>query len=55
MFGQQDSNCNVFKLLETACLELSVIAAKRQKLQVEGGSPEHLVYKRMVWGMFLAL
>ena len=54
MFGQQESNCNVFTLLETACLELSVMSSKRHKVQTEGGSSEHLVYKRMVWGMFLA-
>ena len=47
MFG---NNSNVFNLLETACLKLSVMATKQQKLQTE-----HLVYKRMVWGMLLAL
>ena len=30
------------------------MAAKQPKLQIEGGSPEqHLVYKKMVWGMLL--
>ena len=53
MFGQQDCNLKVFNLLETSCLALSVMATKWQKLQ-KGGSPEHLVYKRMVWGMLLA-
>ena len=52
MFGQQDSNSNVFTLLETACLELST---KRHKSETESGSPEDLVYKRMVWGMLLSL
>ena len=55
MFGQQDSNSNVFTLLETACLELSVMATKRHKSETESGSPEDLVYKRMVWGMLLSL
>eukprot|EP00731_Ephydatia_muelleri_P026844 Em0018g944a len=49
MFGQQDSNSNVFTLLETACLELSVMATKHHKSEAESGSPEDLVYKRMVW------
>ncbi|KAL5466959.1 hypothetical protein EMCRGX_G031124 [Ephydatia muelleri] len=44
MFGQPDSNSNVFNLLETACLKLSVMAKKQQK-----SLTEHLVYKRMVW------
>ncbi|KAL5466919.1 hypothetical protein EMCRGX_G031082 [Ephydatia muelleri] len=48
-FGQQDSNSNVFTLLETACLELSVMATKRHKSGTESGFPEDLVYKRMVW------
>ena len=53
LFGQQ---ANVFTLLETACLELSVMATKQHKLlKSEDGSPEHLVYKRMVWGMLLSL
>ena len=55
MFGQQDSNSNVFTLLETACLELSVMATKCHKSETEIGSPEDLVYKRMVWGMLLSL
>ena len=55
MFGQQDSNSNVFTLLETACLELSVMATKHHKSETESGSFEDLVYKRMVWGMLLSL
>ena len=56
MFRQQDRNCNVFELLETACLELSVMATRQHiKLRTEGGSFEHVVYKRMIWGMLLAL
>ena len=50
MFVKQDnSNANVIKLLETACLDLAVMSSKR-----EGRPPEHLIYKRMVWGTLLA-
>ena len=52
MFGQQDSNSNVFHVLETACLELSIMSSKRDKSETEGGSP---LYKRMIWGMLLSL
>ena len=53
MFGKQDSLLNVFKLLETACLDLAMTSFKRRS--EEGRSPEHFVYKRMVWGMLLVL
>ncbi|KAL5475165.1 hypothetical protein EMCRGX_G027231 [Ephydatia muelleri] len=46
MFGQQDSNSNVFHVLETSCLELSIMSSKRNKWETVGGSP---VYKRMIW------
>ena len=54
MFGKQGSTLNVFTLLETACLDLAVVSLKL-KLEAEGRLSEHLVYKRMVWGMLLVL
>ena len=52
MFEQQDCNPNVFHVLESACLELSITSSKRNKSETEGESP---VYKKMIWGMLLAL
>ena len=53
MLGKQDSTLDVFKLLETACLDLAVVSLK-WRLE-EGRLAEHLVYKRIVWGMLLVL
>ena len=48
MFGGQDND--VFELLGKACLYLAGSSSK--KIESEGKSPEHRVYKRLVWGMF---
>ena len=47
MFGGQ--NNDVFELLEKACLYLAGSSSK--KIESEGKLSEHLVYKRLVWGM----
>ena len=54
MTGGQDSasTCNVFKLLEDACLDLAKL---QYKMQSDMRSSERIVYKRMVWGMLLDL